>query len=266
MRIWRREAPIVRSVANSRIRCAIVIESEFAITNEPTKSAIPPNASRKPRRKRDELVRLGRVLLRLLEARHRLRVRREDRADLLEELLRRDPGFAATAISSRRPTFSNSFCAVGRSSRRGVAPPIERFGAELDDPRDAEPLDRAFDLHADLVADREVLLLRDARVDHDLVGPGPLALDEAERVERRVAVGDREAEVRRAAEDDRLAVLPDQRRRVAVDPPSACPTPWSPRTSPRSDSSSVGSVTPLPSLRSKADLPVTTTFEPSRRP
>ena len=41
-------APSVRSVANSRVRCAIVIESEFAITKLPTKSAIPPNASRKP--------------------------------------------------------------------------------------------------------------------------------------------------------------------------------------------------------------------------
>ena len=44
--------------------------------------------------------------------------------------------------------------------------------------------------------------------------------------------------------------------------PSASPTPSSPRTSPRSDSGSVGSVTPLPSLRSNAGLPVTTTSEP----
>ena len=35
----RRLAPIVRSVASSRVRCAIVIESVFAITNEPTNSA-----------------------------------------------------------------------------------------------------------------------------------------------------------------------------------------------------------------------------------
>ena len=43
---WRREAPNVRSVANSRIRWAIVIESVLAITNAPTKRAIPANASR----------------------------------------------------------------------------------------------------------------------------------------------------------------------------------------------------------------------------
>ena len=41
----RRDAPSVRRVANSRIRCAIVIESVFAITKAPTKSAIPANAS-----------------------------------------------------------------------------------------------------------------------------------------------------------------------------------------------------------------------------
>jgi hypothetical protein len=33
------------------MRCAIVIEREFAITKAPTKSAIPPNASRKSCRK-----------------------------------------------------------------------------------------------------------------------------------------------------------------------------------------------------------------------
>ena len=42
-----RSRPSSRSVANSRVRWAIVIESVFAITNAPTKSAMPPNASRK---------------------------------------------------------------------------------------------------------------------------------------------------------------------------------------------------------------------------
>ena len=43
-RIWRRDAPIVRRVANSRIRCAIVIPSVFAITKAPTKTAMPAKA------------------------------------------------------------------------------------------------------------------------------------------------------------------------------------------------------------------------------
>ena len=44
---WRRDAPSVRSVASSFVRCATVIESVLKITNAPTKSAIPPKASRK---------------------------------------------------------------------------------------------------------------------------------------------------------------------------------------------------------------------------
>ena len=44
---WRRDAPIVRSVANSRVRCATVIESVLKMTNAPTKSAMPANESRK---------------------------------------------------------------------------------------------------------------------------------------------------------------------------------------------------------------------------
>ena len=45
--ICRRDAPIVRSVANSRVRCATVIENVLKMTNAPTKSAMPANASRK---------------------------------------------------------------------------------------------------------------------------------------------------------------------------------------------------------------------------
>ena len=43
----RRDAPSVRRVASSRVRCAIVIERVLKITKAPTKRAIPPNASRK---------------------------------------------------------------------------------------------------------------------------------------------------------------------------------------------------------------------------
>ena len=46
-----REAPSVRSVANSRVRWAMVIESELAITKLPTNSATPANTSRKVLRK-----------------------------------------------------------------------------------------------------------------------------------------------------------------------------------------------------------------------
>ena len=48
-RICRRDAPIVRSVANSRTRWATVIDSVLKMTKAPTKSAMPPNARRKYR-------------------------------------------------------------------------------------------------------------------------------------------------------------------------------------------------------------------------
>ena len=44
---WRRDAPIVRSVANSRVRCATVIDNVLKITNAPTNRAMPAKVSRK---------------------------------------------------------------------------------------------------------------------------------------------------------------------------------------------------------------------------
>ena len=46
-RICRRDAPIVRSVANSRVRWATVIENVLKMTNAPTKSAMPAKTRRK---------------------------------------------------------------------------------------------------------------------------------------------------------------------------------------------------------------------------
>ncbi len=46
-RTWRRDAPSVRSVASSRVRCATVIDIVLKITKAPTNSAIAANESRK---------------------------------------------------------------------------------------------------------------------------------------------------------------------------------------------------------------------------
>ncbi len=125
-RTWRRDAPRVRRVANSRMRCAIVIASEFAITNEPTKSAIPANASRNPRRKE---------MNSFVSAASSVACCWPESACAFGGRISRisarsswslTPGFEATAISSRRPSFWNSRCAVGRSKPASVAPPIER--------------------------------------------------------------------------------------------------------------------------------------------
>ena len=44
-RIWRRDAPIVRSMPNSRVRCATVIVNVLKMTNEPTSRAMRPKTS-----------------------------------------------------------------------------------------------------------------------------------------------------------------------------------------------------------------------------
>ena len=55
---------------------------------------------------------------------------------------------------------------------------------------------------------RETLLLRSAAIDDDLPGLRPGSGHQGERVELRLRRIDAEAEIRRAAEDDRFAVLP----------------------------------------------------------
>ena len=144
-----------------------------------------------------------------------LRVRRQDRPDLLGELgvghsgLRRDRDLVELALLVEQ--------ALGRgeveAGERGAADRRDR--PELDESGDPEVLNRPSRLHADRVADLEVRLLRRRLVDHDLVHARPAARDERERIEGRVSVGDAEAEVGRAAVDDHLALLVDQMR-VAV--------------------------------------------------
>ena len=171
---WRREAPSVRSVANSRVRWAIVIESEFAITNAPTKSAMPPKASRKVCRMRDEAVRVLGVALRLRVAALDLRARRQDRLDLRRRASpARRPAFAATRIWSSLPTLPNSRCAVGRSKPASVAPPIVSTAPNLTRPEMRNVSTGALGLDADRLPGREVLLRRGRRVDHDLAGLRP---------------------------------------------------------------------------------------------
>ena len=124
--IWRRDAPIVRSVASSRVRWAIVIERELAMTNEPTKSAMPPNASRKPcKNVMNSLVSSASAcacwapVLTCVPGGRISSICDTSSASVAS-------GFAATAISSRRPTLFMRRWAVGRSKPASVAPPIER--------------------------------------------------------------------------------------------------------------------------------------------
>ena len=123
-RTWPRVAPRVRSVANSRVRCAIVIESEFAITKLPTKSAMPPNASRKPRRNEmNESVSLASSAACWAPVRTCAFAGRTDRT-WSTSCWSETVGLAAMSISSNWPGLSNSRCAVGTSKPASVAPPM----------------------------------------------------------------------------------------------------------------------------------------------
>ena len=69
-RIWRRDAPSVRSIPNSRVRWATVIENVLKIRNAPTNSATPANTSSAIRRNEVLCDVVGLPLRRLLARLH----------------------------------------------------------------------------------------------------------------------------------------------------------------------------------------------------
>ena len=128
---WRREAPSVRSVANSRERWATVIESVLRITNAPTNSAMPP----KPSRKYVMNFRLSLVSLESAAACASpvLTSALAGSSGLISFVSAAGvtPSLALTEMLSYLPSFSNSFCAVGRSkiAERGAAERVDRAEA-----------------------------------------------------------------------------------------------------------------------------------------
>ena len=130
----RRVAPSVRSVPNSRARCAIVIERVLAITKMPTNSAIPPKASRNFWRMLvNALVSCtcfaaSCVPLRTCAVGGRIGL--ISATSCAGEM----PCRAATSIPSSLPTLPKIFCAVGRSKMAMVAPPIDETLPSLTTP------------------------------------------------------------------------------------------------------------------------------------
>ena len=122
---WRREAPSVRSVANSRERWATVIESVLRITNAPTNSAMPP----KPSRKYVMNFRLSLVSFESAAAWASpvLTSALAGSSGLISLVSAAGvtPSLALTEMLSYWPSFSNSFWAVGRSKTAIEAPPSE---------------------------------------------------------------------------------------------------------------------------------------------
>ena len=244
-RIWRFVAPIVRSVANSRVRCAIVIESEFAITNEPTNSAIPAKARRNVRRNEmKSFVSAASVCACSLPV-STCAVGGQDRVDLVDELRVRDVGLRGDGDLVELADL------LEQTLRRREVEAGERraadreAGAELDDARHAHLLDRALRLDADRLADSEVLRRRRSPCRRR-----PRS-DRASRPS--TSVSGLKTESPLAIEKPRLGAPPDTTAFpsspmscVASEStlPSACATPGSARTCGSNESSSVGGVRP----------------------
>ena len=260
---WRREPPSVRRVANSRVRWAIVIESEFAITKLPTKSAMPAKASRKPCRKVMNSFVSAASSSACSEASSHLAVGGRTCSISWTSFAVETPGSAATAISSSLPCLVEDLLSRGQVEARKRGAADRRDRAEPEDAGDAQTLDRPVALYADHLADREVLLVGRRLVDRHLAGPRPGALDEGQRVEDRIAVGDAEAEVGRAAVDDRLAVVPDQLG-LAVDAALGCGDARHLAHLLEQRLVEGGAGRPAPLETSNADLPVITAVEPAR--
>ncbi len=217
--------PIVRSVANSRVRCAIVIESELAITNAPTKSAMKPNESRNVLQEAREARCVARVGLACVAAAPHLRLRREDRAESeASSSASLTFAFLETRIWSSFPSLSNRRCAVARSKPASVAPPRLR-------PLDPN-LTRPATLNGVAAPSASILIVSPtsmcflpavARSIDDLRSPSASSPRRASgELNSGLSRVDREAEVRRAAEADHLPVLADQvrgRRRLRRAPP-----------------------------------------------
>ena len=184
-RICRRDAPIARSSADSRVRWATRIENVLWMLNVATMRAMPANASRmiwkKPRKSLSMSACCSAVSSVL---RQRLDPRRHQLRDLVAQ------GLGADAVLGGDEHGGDAVGPVGQQ----VASRVEREGrvgrraeavdvAERGDADDRD-LDRVGREDGGAVADGEVAVLGRAAVDDDLVRRGRgAALGEAVRVE-----------------------------------------------------------------------------------
>ena len=189
----RREAPIVRSVANSRVRCATVIESEFAITNAPTKSAMPPKASRKSCRKlRKVFVSLASSCGLALPGPHLGR-----RAAGSSRSPRRAAAGDARASPRRGSGRACPPCRRAPARSAGRSRPALRRRCCVEPPKAKMPARCASSAPGPAPGcrstspDREVLVARRALSIDDLVRPRPGPCDEDDRAELGAATGRR---------------------------------------------------------------------------
>ncbi len=121
----RRDAPTVRSVANSRVRCTTVIESVLKITKAPTNRAIPANDSRKYRMMLVNVATSSESSLACSAPDRTVTDVPSSSRMLATSSAGATPSCAATCTESSSPSLSRSAWAVGMSKMANVAPPSE---------------------------------------------------------------------------------------------------------------------------------------------
>ncbi len=209
------------AVASSRVRCAIVIESEFAMTNDPTKSATKPNTSRKMRRKSmNSFVSAASDWI-CSARRHDLNAGGQDLLDLPDELRVLDTGLRRDGDLVELPLLLEHALRRGQVEAGQGRAADRQARAELHDSGDHELLHRPLDLDADAIARaRGPFLRRGLLVDRSTwLGGGHDPSTRLNGLNLGLGVRDREPEVRRASEPelDHLSVLVDELGRLAVD-------------------------------------------------
>ena len=238
-------APSVRSVANSRVRWAIVIESELTITNAPTNSAMPAEREQEglQEARGSSFVSFASSGACSSPVLHLRAGRQDRRGSARRARCGETPGFAADADLVELALLVEQLLRGGEvEARQRRAADVEAAEPNSTSPETRSGSHRAARLDADRVAHRDVLLAAVERVDHDLVrGRASVPLRQRQRVEPRLRGVDAEAEVRRAAERDRPC---RSCRSAARSPADAAdrrlPPPAAPRTFASSDSSNDG--------------------------
>src|SRR5262249_29638481 len=154
----------------------------------------------------EEALNVLRVRLGLRLSGLHLRPGRQDVADLGRELSRARTGSRLGTDLVELPDALEQSLRGSQVEARKRCPAEVRRPAEMAEAGDLHPQRRPVRLHADRLSDLEVILARGRLVDHDLIRSRPAPVDERKRVELGLVRIDAEAEIRRTAEVDDLAV------------------------------------------------------------
>ena len=130
-----RDAPSARSIANSRRRCATVIEKALKMMNAPTSTAMPPKLSSTGRRNApmaslSALVWSAAACAPVLTSAYAGSAARTRFASVSAET----PASAFTSISDRRPSMPNQLCASASVVWMSSDPPRDDCAANLNTP------------------------------------------------------------------------------------------------------------------------------------